>query len=203
MPSERDLMHQIQSEVARLVQAVADAGFWHARVLEQANAAHERRAAEIEAVRRQAFMDGDAAYQAALASVTGQVRTISDAGGLLAAPWTDPRWRSWSPSSSQPPLSKGDGGARVAFTRLGQLIEPGKWHRLAQPALIPLIGGRGVLLRASGSNKAIAVRAAQSVLLRLLASTPPARLRFTFVDPVGLGQNVAPSCTWPTTTRRW
>ena len=37
-----------------------------------------------------------------------------------------------------------------------------------------------------------ALPAIQSLLLRLLASLPPGKLRFTFIDPVGLGQNAAP-----------
>jgi len=48
-----------------------------------------------------------------------------------------------------------------------------------------------LLLKIAGPAKSTAVRAIQSLLLRLLTSIPPAKLRFTFIDPVGLGQNVA------------
>lgn len=36
-----------------------------------------------------------------------------------------------------------------------------------------------------------AADAVRSLLLRMLATSPPGKMRFTFIDPVGLGQNVA------------
>ncbi|QLQ08213.1 MAG: hypothetical protein HZY76_20945 [Anaerolineae bacterium] len=60
------------------------------------------------------------------------------------------------------------------------------------PALLPVIGSRGLVLEAAGRDKVEGVLAIQSLLLRLLATLPPAKLRFTFLDPIGLGQNAAP-----------
>ncbi|MBS1253336.1 MAG: ESX secretion system protein EccC [Anaerolineales bacterium] len=48
-----------------------------------------------------------------------------------------------------------------------------------------------MLFKAAGPSKPTAVQAIQSIMLRLLAMTAPGKLRFTFIDPVGLGQNVA------------
>jgi hypothetical protein len=59
------------------------------------------------------------------------------------------------------------------------------------PALIPLRDGRGILFQADGSAKARAIEAVQSMVLRLLATIPPGKVKFLFIDPVGLGQNVA------------
>ena len=36
-----------------------------------------------------------------------------------------------------------------------------------------------------------AYNAVQSIILRLLALQPPGKVRFTLIDPTGLGQNVA------------
>jgi hypothetical protein len=66
MPSERDLIQQIQSHVTRLVQAVADAGFWHDRWLEQAEQGHQHRLAELEARYEQAMAAARSAYEATL-----------------------------------------------------------------------------------------------------------------------------------------
>ena len=60
------------------------------------------------------------------------------------------------------------------------------------PALFALPGGKSLILKGSGSGRASGVAGTQSLLLRLLASLPPGKLRFTFIDPVGLGQNAAP-----------
>ncbi len=59
------------------------------------------------------------------------------------------------------------------------------------PALVPFGAGRSLLFTAEGEEKQQAIRAAQSVMLRLLATNKPGRVRFMLIDPVGLGQNVA------------
>jgi hypothetical protein len=48
-----------------------------------------------------------------------------------------------------------------------------------------------MLIRADRDGRADAIRAVQMVMSRLLVSLPPGRVRFTLLDPVGLGQNFA------------
>ena len=60
------------------------------------------------------------------------------------------------------------------------------------PVLLRLPGERSLLLKAPLAARETAVLGIQSLLLRLLASIPPGKMRFTFFDPLGLGQNVAP-----------
>jgi S-DNA-T family DNA segregation ATPase FtsK/SpoIIIE len=65
-------------------------------------------------------------------------------------------------------------------------------HIFSAPALFAFPGGKSLILKASNKGKASGSAGIQSLLLRLLASLPPGKLRFTFIDPVGLGQNTAP-----------
>jgi DNA segregation ATPase FtsK/SpoIIIE, S-DNA-T family len=60
------------------------------------------------------------------------------------------------------------------------------------PALLDFAPGRGICLLGDGGNKNQMIGAAQAFALRFVAGIPPGKLRFTFIDPVGLGQNVAP-----------
>lgn len=60
------------------------------------------------------------------------------------------------------------------------------------PVLLSFPGDCFLLFETTGPAKPTVVQAIQSLLLRLLATIPPGKLRFTFLDPVGLGQNVAP-----------
>ncbi len=60
------------------------------------------------------------------------------------------------------------------------------------PAILALPGGKSLILKTSGNGKASGSAGIQSLLLRLLAAIPPGKLRLTFIDPVGLGQNAAP-----------
>ena len=47
------------------------------------------------------------------------------------------------------------------------------------------------MFEVAGKAKAVAADALQSLVLRLLATLAPGKLRFVFIDPVGLGTNVA------------
>ncbi|WP_423225044.1 FtsK/SpoIIIE domain-containing protein [Candidatus Amarolinea aalborgensis] len=100
------------------------------------------------------------------------------------------------PMTSLPWAQFGGGGLHqphaVGITRLGELAAPKPVQDFRLPALLHLPGATSVLLKADPASKAAAARAVQSLAARLLATIPPGKLRFTFVDPVGLGQNVAP-----------
>ena len=87
--------------------------------------------------------------------------------------------KSWSPSSYMP----------EAF-RLGVLRQTEL--DLSAPALLPFPTGRSLLWKVPIAARESTVSGVQSLLLRLLATFPPGKLRFTFIDPIGLGQNVAP-----------
>ncbi|HEX3870294.1 MAG TPA: FtsK/SpoIIIE domain-containing protein [Pirellulales bacterium] len=59
------------------------------------------------------------------------------------------------------------------------------------PALLPFPEKSSLVIRTSGAGRAAAVDALQAVMLRFLTAVPPGKLRFTIIDPVGLGQNFA------------
>lgn len=182
MPSEAKLIQQIQSHVDRLAQAVADVQFWHDRWLEQAEEEHRHCLAGLEASFQRTLVDAEAADETTYKRLCGDIDAISRFAGLPAAPWDDPLWESWAPTTD---------GNIPSFIRIGQLIERGEWNRLTMPALLPLIGGRNLVLKVSGKVKADVVPSVQSVTLRLLATLPAGKLRLLLIDPVGLGQNVA------------
>ena len=46
-----------------------------------------------------------------------------------------------------------------------------------------------MLLKAAGEGRAKAVAAIQAIMLRMLTAMPPGKVRFTILDPVGLGEN--------------
>lgn len=218
MPSERALIQQIQSHVQQLAQAAAAAEFWHGGVLAQAGEQRAQRLARAEAALQQALAAAQAVYeqrigqaeadgrpgvpenerrhsqalsqaqvaqQQALPALLAEAQALAQRGGLLAAPWSDRGWAAWMPARESSDRAE-------SLVRLGQLVATGPWHQLSTPALHPLIGGRGLLFEATGAARPTAAQAIQALLLRLLAAVPPAKLRFTFLDPIGLGHNAAP-----------
>jgi DNA segregation ATPase FtsK/SpoIIIE, S-DNA-T family len=59
------------------------------------------------------------------------------------------------------------------------------------PAYLPFPDRCSVLLRARDDGRAAAVQALQAMMLRFLTGLPPGKVRFTIIDPVGLGENFA------------
>src|SRR5262249_61730523 len=59
------------------------------------------------------------------------------------------------------------------------------------PALLPFPDRCSVLLRARDEGRTAAVNALQAMMLRFLTGLPPGKVRFTIIDPVGLGENFA------------
>ncbi len=64
--------------------------------------------------------------------------------------------------------------------------------RLQLPAVSPFPSSPSLLIKASGAQpRKEATRLLQSVMLRMLTLIPPGKLRFTILDPVGLGESFA------------
>ncbi|MBO0699901.1 MAG: hypothetical protein J2P46_16000, partial [Zavarzinella sp.] len=63
--------------------------------------------------------------------------------------------------------------------------------KMQVPAFLPFPDRCSLLLKAKDQGRARAVQAVQAIMLRLLTAVPPGKLRFTVVDPVGLGENFA------------
>ncbi|MGO9922316.1 MAG: FtsK/SpoIIIE domain-containing protein [Isosphaeraceae bacterium] len=59
------------------------------------------------------------------------------------------------------------------------------------PALLPFPIQGSMLIRAADAGKDAAIVLLQSLMLRYLSSVPPGKVRFTIIDPVGLGENFA------------
>lgn len=57
------------------------------------------------------------------------------------------------------------------------------------PAVLSYPGQPSLLLESEGSGRDAAARLMQNLLLRLLTTFPPGKVRLTIIDPVGLGQN--------------
>ena len=59
------------------------------------------------------------------------------------------------------------------------------------PSLLTFPDRGSLLIRAAGAGKAAGVPILQGVMLRYLTSLPPGKIRFTILDPVGLGRHFA------------
>jgi len=108
--------------------------------------------------------------------------------GLVRGSWSDAAWAAWTPRDTAP-----------SCVRFGRLLPrmPRFYHHFPHastveiPALTSYRGNAGLLFESDLALRE-AREIAQSIILRLLATLPPAAVRFVFIDPVSLGDNVAP-----------
>jgi S-DNA-T family DNA segregation ATPase FtsK/SpoIIIE len=106
--------------------------------------------------------------------------------------WETGAWNDWQPATT-PSFA-----ACMGQLKIGP-IEPAPGHQdldisFVVPAIVPFASGkegRGLLFKCSGAAKERAARNVQSLITRLIATVPPGKVRFTFIDPVGLGQNAS------------
>ena len=59
------------------------------------------------------------------------------------------------------------------------------------PATLEMPARSSLLVQTGGEGRAAALAVLQNTMLRLLTAMPPGKVRFTIIDPVGLGQNFA------------
>jgi hypothetical protein len=129
-------------------------------------------------------------------------RTLRSLGPLLAAHgealqavrpagspgWPTATWAEWRPPTRVAPVHLGWLRA-LPDTRLGDDAGLGD-ARLGVHADLRSLGGVTILCR--DATRAAALGAARGLIARLLAAIPPGKALFTFFDPLGLGQAVAP-----------
>jgi energy-coupling factor transporter ATP-binding protein EcfA2 len=156
---------ELPQRAAALAQAMAEARFWYDRLQDQAAADYRRTLQEQILASYHQWQDSFNRYDRP-----------------APFPWQDRRWQDWAASTQ----------AEQDLLRLGEMQKLTAQQRLEMPALLAFPTSRSLLFKTAAASRAVAARATQSLLLRLLASLPPGKLRFTFIDPVGLGQNAAP-----------
>jgi len=170
--NKKKLIKNIESAAQELARAIAAANFWYKPSLDA-----------IEARYQQEMVNAEAIYKTRFEQLQAEIEAFVTPMGLVAADWDATDWDAWQPAANS---------MRSTTLRLGQWRETRKWHTLQFPALVPLLDAKGWLFQAAGPARETAALALQAALLRLLALLPPGKARFVFLDPVGLGQNVAP-----------
>ena len=143
---------------------------------------HAETLAAAEAGSRRALQGALDAYGWQATALRERVDGLTTPASFAHLPWDAPAWQTWTPAQNVAPAGW--------MNRIGTFVETSTWDQLVMPALVP-IPGRVVLFEATGAAKDLAGDAVRSLLVRLVATVPPGRLLFIFLDPVGRGQNVA------------
>jgi len=158
--------------------------------------AHKRQQA---AMRERYERDWDNAvthWKTGLEAIQAEVTDINDESVRLFPPWSEAAWQGWSAPSTVPPVIRfGSFQASLAQIPNGEPRHPRLKDLGASvyplPAFLPFPDPCALLIRACDEGKAQAVQVLQTVMFRLLTAIPPGKVRFTIIDPVGLGRNFA------------
>ncbi|MBC8106027.1 MAG: hypothetical protein H7Z14_05515, partial [Anaerolineae bacterium] len=108
--------------------------------------------------------------------------------------WEDAAWKKWTPPSrfsSAIPF----GRLQVDVQQIATMVPANSKLELPKtfslPALLAFPRQASLLIQADRTGRAAAMRTLEMVMTRLLTRVPAGRVRFTIIDPVGLGQNFA------------
>lgn len=127
-------------------------------------------------------------------------RNIILSSKTVAPAWSDSVWANWKPSATKPPAIRlGNYTARPALpvacgTNLMVAGRDGASVSIDLgnlPAILPFPGDRPLFLRAPERGREASIQLMRSIAAQLLARVPAGKVRFTFVDPVGLGDSFA------------
>lgn len=164
----------------KIARMAGEANFWRDREVErlaEVEATEVRAAQEVEQAK---LSEVTAAKRSQLEALQPAMELLASQLSALAPAWTDDdAWSTWQlPTTAQ------------GVARAGTLRAEGDLS-FELPACLPFPGGRPVLVSASGEARASGLAGMQAMLVRMLASLPPGRLWFTFIDPIGLGNHAA------------
>lgn len=166
----------------------------HQAEMEQAERAHAETvsAASEQNDRQQAHIEQE--WADAYADIGRRRRDITELDDQLPT-WDDPAWRSWRPASTAPCGVN----VRLATTTLEPASLPSSDQigpselpsSTVFPVSLSLPEAGSLLLRHGRDGRDSAVGILRASMLRVLAAIPPGKVRFTVIDPVGLGQSLA------------
>ena len=123
-----------------------------------------------------------------LQAETEQMKAVSSIAETdLHTPFSD-----WEPAKA-PPQAIPFGDIKIDLAKLPQSLpaDPAfalDQHELALPTALDLVHAPSLVIE-TASEKSRATELLRLIMVRMLTSIPPGKLRFTIVDPVGLGQS--------------
>ena len=132
-----------------------------------------------------------------LGEVNGIVASVNAEGDRLFLDWHNTDIDHWEPPTAVPPVLR-FGEFQIDQSQIPdgvprdprlKSIGPTKF---TLPAFLPFPNMGSLLLKASdATGRGEAAKLLQSVMIRYATSIPPGKVRFTIIDPVGLGENFA------------
>ncbi|MCC7369857.1 MAG: hypothetical protein IT306_15625 [Chloroflexi bacterium] len=155
--------------------------YMHQVLVEEARSTFDRRLNEWQ----ERFDEGRSriaqSFRQQLALLGPSIDKFNAAATAVGPEWSAPAWNTWMPSTRMP-----------RAICVGELLAGIRDDRITLPALVPFPHDKPLIIKTDTHARERAIEAVQSILLRLVATVPPGDLKFTLIDPLGQGRNVAP-----------
>ena len=135
-------------------------------------------------------------WQQEMVPIYREIEAIQTAANASFPAWDKALVEAWTPPTEFTPATK-FGTLSLDLTKPPtplpkdpRLALPGP-TRVSLPLALTFPNEGSLLFETKDSGAASVIGTVNNVILRLLSMTPPGKLNFTFIDPVGLGQNFA------------
>lgn len=159
--------------------------------LASAEEAYSEKMAAASAARDEAWSKMAARWMEATDEVTREFAALRAEGEELFPAWDRVRLADRVPAGVRCGEFQVDLAALPDGIPADERLAPPKELAGPVPSYLPFPDRCSVLLRARDDGRTAAVQALQAMMLRFLTGLPPGKVRFTIVDPVGLGENFA------------
>ncbi len=163
--------------------------------LRAARSNHEQELAQIVTRHQHAKEELVSRWKEGLARIQAPIEGQGKASNL-PRDWDDPAWKSWTPTTKFAPTTQ-FGQLEVNLKQLTEHFPNQNHSDLELPetfslsALLAFPSQASLLIQHDRDGRQQALSTLQMVMTRLLTTQPAGRVRFTIIDPVGLGQNFA------------
>jgi S-DNA-T family DNA segregation ATPase FtsK/SpoIIIE len=133
-------------------------------------------------------------WRNALNRAKSELDVTSFESDRMFLPWNSPSWDPWTPPTELPPVLR-FGEVTVPLKQIPQGVPEDPRLKdftpesLSLPAFLQFPDKISLLIKASDEGRGPAVQLLSATMLRFLTAIPAGKVRFTIVDPVGLGQN--------------
>jgi len=201
--AQNDLKEKNAENETLRTTALAELEDWRKRKVQEVKHRYETELANIgqrATARRTELQNHFDAERAALTKkwVEGlaSIQAPMQEDGGSCAPWSDASWADWK-SPTKFPHTIRFGELQVDIKSIiAEITKDAPFtlpvpETFSVPALMAFPNQASLLIHAERAGRAEAIKAMQMVMTRLLTCIPPGRVRFTLIDPVGLGQNFA------------
>ncbi len=168
----------------------------HRQELAQVQARYDQDMAACEHEHRTSRQRLEERLDKGLTCVRAMLQDTADLSTRGVAGWDHLLVESWTPPQTPPSAVRFGAFALdlrsltdVVRARLGPGLEP--TGPVVLPALLEFPRQCSMLLQSPREGRELALETLRAVMMRLFTSLPPGRVRFTILDPIGLGESFA------------